>query len=79
MTWSKISDGQILYTNPYFSSQSTGATDAGLIRGGYHFAHPDPSTSATQASYLLKHGGGWSADGVTLQAFDIESLTSRYI
>ncbi|KAF9219771.1 glycoside hydrolase family 25 protein [Gyrodon lividus] len=50
-----------------------GATDAGLIRGGYHFAHPDESTGATQASYFLAHGGGWSADGITLPgALDIE-------
>ncbi|OJA15294.1 hypothetical protein AZE42_00926 [Rhizopogon vesiculosus] len=61
------------YTNPYFSSQYTGATNTGLIRGGYHFAHPDSSTGATQASYFLKHGGGWSPDGITLPgALDIE-------
>lgn len=61
------------YTNPDFSSQYTGATNTGLIRGGYHFAHPDSSTGATQASYFLKHGGGWSPDGITLPgALDIE-------
>jgi GH25 family lysozyme M1 (1,4-beta-N-acetylmuramidase) len=61
------------YTNPYFSSQYTGATNAGLIRGGYHFARPDISTGATQADYFLAHGGGWSADGITLPgALDIE-------
>ncbi|KAF8348565.1 glycoside hydrolase family 25 protein [Amanita rubescens] len=61
------------YTNPYFSSQYTGATNAGLIRGGYHFARPDVSSGSSQASYFLKHGGGWSADGITLPgALDIE-------
>lgn len=50
-----------------------GATSAGLIRGGYHFAHPDESSGATQATYFLAHGGGWSADGITLPgALDIE-------
>ncbi|KAG1753794.1 glycoside hydrolase family 25 protein [Suillus paluster] len=44
-----------------------------LFRGGYHFARPDSSTGAAQASYFLKHGGGWSADGITLPgALDIE-------
>ena len=48
------------YTNPYFSSQYTGATNAGLIRGSYHFAHPDSSSGATQANYFLAHGGEYS-------------------
>ncbi|KAF9238122.1 glycoside hydrolase family 25 protein [Melanogaster broomeanus] len=61
------------YISPSFSSQYIGATNAGLIRGGYHFAHPDESSGATQASYFLANGGGWSADGITLPgALDIE-------
>ncbi|KAF7316067.1 Secreted hydrolase [Mycena indigotica] len=56
-----------------FSSQYTGATNAGLIRGAYHFAHPDSSSGATQAKFFLAHGGGWSGDGITLPgALDIE-------
>ncbi|KAK6992708.1 secreted hydrolase [Favolaschia claudopus] len=56
-----------------FSSKYTGATNAGLIRGGYHFAHPDTSSGATQAKFFLAHGGGWSGDGITLPgALDIE-------
>ncbi|KAJ3484679.1 hypothetical protein NLI96_g5483 [Meripilus lineatus] len=56
-----------------FSSHYTGATNAGLIRGAYHFAHPDVSSGATQANYFLAHGGGWSGDGITLPgALDIE-------
>ncbi|KAH9886076.1 glycoside hydrolase family 25 protein [Cubamyces lactineus] len=61
------------YTDPDFSSHYTGATNAGLIRGGYHFAHPDESSGATQANFFLAHGGGWSGDGITLPgALDIE-------
>ncbi|TFY60014.1 hypothetical protein EVG20_g7581 [Dentipellis fragilis] len=61
------------YINPSFSSQYTGATNAGIIRGGYHFAHPDTSSGAAQAKYFLAHGGGWSSDGRTLPgALDIE-------
>ncbi|KAF9443067.1 glycoside hydrolase family 25 protein [Macrolepiota fuliginosa MF-IS2] len=56
-----------------FSSQYTGATNVGLIRGAYHFAHPDSSSGATQANFFLAHGGGWSADGITLPGvLDIE-------
>jgi len=61
------------YQNPQFSSQYTGATNVGLIRGGYHFAQPASSSGAAQATYFLAHGGGWSADGQTLPGMlDIE-------
>ncbi|KAK0192432.1 glycoside hydrolase family 25 protein [Armillaria mellea] len=61
------------YTSPQFSSQYIRATNAGLIRGAYHFAHPDSSTGAAQANFFLAHGGGWSSDGITLPgALDIE-------
>ncbi len=61
------------YTNPDFASQYNGSYDAHFIRGAYHFARPDVSDGAVQANYFIDHGGGWSADGVTLPgALDIE-------
>ncbi|KAL8687700.1 MAG: hypothetical protein Q9218_006200 [Villophora microphyllina] len=61
------------YIDSLFSSHYSGATAAGLIRGGYHFAHPSSSSGATQANFFLAHGGGWSADGITLPGMlDIE-------
>lgn len=61
------------YRNPEFSSQYTGSSNAGMIRGAYHFAHPDSSSGASQADYFVAHGGGWSGDGKTLPpALDIE-------
>ena len=61
------------YIDSTFSSHYTGATNAGFIRGGYHFAHPDSSSGATQAKYFIAHGGGWSGDGITLPGMlDIE-------
>ena len=46
------------YTNPYFAQQYNGAYSAGLIRGAYHFAHPErrppaprrPTTSSRTAA-----------------------------
>ncbi|KAH7905947.1 glycoside hydrolase family 25 protein [Hygrophoropsis aurantiaca] len=62
------------YINPDFSAQYTGATNAGFIRGSYHFAQPSSSAGSTQATYFIKHGGGWSADGITLPgAVDLEA------
>ncbi|KAL8868474.1 MAG: hypothetical protein Q9174_004970 [Haloplaca sp. 1 TL-2023] len=61
------------YIDPAFSKHYTGATKAGLIRGGYHFARPTSSSGATQANFFLAHGGGWSGDGRTLPGMlDIE-------
>ncbi|KAL7620006.1 hypothetical protein AAE478_010555 [Parahypoxylon ruwenzoriense] len=54
------------YKDPAFSSHYTGATNAGFIRGGYHFARPASSSGAVQANYFLANGGGWSGDGITL-------------
>ncbi|KAF9732784.1 hypothetical protein PMIN06_010151 [Paraphaeosphaeria minitans] len=54
------------YTDPKFSQHYSGATNAGFIRGGYHFAQPGSSSGAAQASFFVAHGGGWSADGSTL-------------
>jgi GH25 family lysozyme M1 (1,4-beta-N-acetylmuramidase) len=53
------------YTNPYFSQQYTGAYNAGLVHGAYHFATPNTSSGAAQADYFVAHGGGWSRDGKT--------------
>ncbi|EKM75158.1 hypothetical protein AGABI1DRAFT_80268 [Agaricus bisporus var. burnettii JB137-S8] len=57
-----------------FSNQYTGATNAGIIRGAYHFAHPDSSSGAAQANFFIDNGGGWTNDvGITLPgALDIE-------
>lgn len=56
-----------------FSNHYTGATNAGFIRGGYHFAHPDDSSGSSQASFFLSNGGGWTGDGQTLPGMlDIE-------
>jgi GH25 family lysozyme M1 (1,4-beta-N-acetylmuramidase) len=69
--------GIAAYTDPNFSANYNGAYNAGIIRGAYHFAHPDTSSGATQATYFLAHGGGWSADGKTLPgALDIECEVS---
>ena len=54
------------FIDPKFSQHYNGATAAGLIRGGYHFARPASSSGATQANFFLAHGGGWSGDGRTL-------------
>ncbi|MPY97142.1 MAG: lysozyme [Actinophytocola sp.] len=61
------------YRNPYFTQQYNGSYDVGMIRGAYHFALPDRSSGAAQATYFAERGGGWSSDGKTLPgALDLE-------
>jgi len=70
--YAKATEGTY-YTNPDFNNQYEGPYDQGVIRGAYHFGIPDNSSGATQADYFATHGGGWSADGLTLPgALDIE-------
>ena len=61
----KASEGNY-YTNPAYSSQYQGSRNVGMIRGAYHFAIPNWSSGADQATYFVNNGGGWSPDGYTL-------------
>ena len=57
-----------------FSSHFQGASNVGMLRGGYHFALPNASGAVTQANFFVDNGGGWSADGKTLPPLlDIEN------
>ncbi|KAF9550608.1 hypothetical protein CPC08DRAFT_322352 [Agrocybe pediades] len=62
------------YKDPQFSSNYVGATNVGIIRGGYHFARPSESSGAAQANFFLANGGDWSGDGRTLPGgLDLEA------
>jgi GH25 family lysozyme M1 (1,4-beta-N-acetylmuramidase) len=53
------------YKDPDFSSHYDGATSAGFIRGGYHFAD-GTGDGSQEAAFFVANGGGWSNDGITL-------------
>ncbi|MCT2585970.1 lysozyme [Actinophytocola gossypii] len=70
--WVKATEGTG-YTSPYFAQQYNGSYNRGFIRGAYHFALPDRSSGAAQATFFSNNGGGWSGDGKTLPgALDME-------
>lgn len=54
------------YLSPTRDAQYSGARNAGLLTGSYHFALPPRSTGAEQARFFVANGGGWSRDGKTL-------------
>jgi len=61
------------YQDPNFSANYLHAYQQGIIRGAYHYARPDGAGGAAQADFFATHGGGWSADGLTLPGtLDIE-------
>jgi GH25 family lysozyme M1 (1,4-beta-N-acetylmuramidase) len=61
------------YTDPQLGANYAGSANAGLARGAYHFALPDSSSGAAQASFFLNNGGGWVSDGHTMPpVLDIE-------
>ncbi|RFA20609.1 GH25 family lysozyme [Subtercola boreus] len=63
-------------TNSSFTSQWKGATNAGFLRGAYHFADPFESSGTSQANWFLGHGGAWTPDGKTLPpVLDLEKNT----
>lgn len=75
VNWKKVADGGqkfafVLatdgesFTNDLFTKQYSGAKQAGLIVGAYHFARPDGSASK-QAQRFLK-AANYSHDGKTL-------------
>jgi GH25 family lysozyme M1 (1,4-beta-N-acetylmuramidase) len=71
--WIKATEGTT-YIDDKFGANYTGAHAAGVIRGAYHFARPGSSSGAAQANYFADHGGGWSADNLTLPgALDLEA------
>ncbi|THH20666.1 hypothetical protein EUX98_g8540 [Antrodiella citrinella] len=58
-TYIKATEGTT-FIDPEFNTNFVAATNAGLIRGGYLFAHPDISSGATQADFFLAHGGTYA-------------------
>lgn len=54
------------YKDPTFGANYLHAYNAKVIRGAYHFARPNLSGGAAQATYFAGNGGAWSRDNLTL-------------
>ncbi|MGW1229698.1 GH25 family lysozyme [Streptomyces sp. NPDC001515] len=76
--WMKATEG-LTYKDPNFNTNYPNAYYAGVIRGAYHFARPDVSGGAAQATFFAGNGGGWSRDNLTLPGvLDIEGTCYGY-
>lgn len=64
------------YRNPWFWRDYTGAREAGLVRGSYHFARPGyplARTARHQANYFVAHLGNVNTANTLPPALDLES------
>ncbi|ERK70232.1 glycosyl hydrolase family 25 [Leifsonia aquatica ATCC 14665] len=61
------------YVSSQFTEQYNDSYNAGLLHGAYHFATPNTSSGAAQATWFLNHGGQGTQDGRTMPPLlDIE-------
>ena len=62
------------WTDPTFAERMGAARGAGLIRGAYHFARPQPGrTGAQEAAFFLEHARAHLQDGDLFPCLDIET------
>jgi GH25 family lysozyme M1 (1,4-beta-N-acetylmuramidase) len=64
------------YTNPYFSSQINGATDASVVAGAYDFADFNTVSASSEAAHFLSVAGSYVQEGYLRPALDMEGSTS---
>lgn len=64
------------YTNPYFTSDMKGATDASIIAGAYDFADFNTVSASSEASHFLSVAGPYVKEGYLRPALDMEGSTS---
>lgn len=64
------------YTNPYFSSQINGATNADIVAGAYDFADFNTTSATTEANHFLAVAGNYVREGYIRPVLDMEGSTS---
>lgn len=62
------------YTNPYFTSDWAAIKANGMVRGSYHYARPDSSSTsaAAQARYFVSVAGKMQGNGDLAPVLDLE-------
>lgn len=64
------------YTNPYFTSDMAGATNASVIAGAYDFADFNTVSASSEANYFLSVAKPYVKEGYLRPALDMEGSTS---
>jgi GH25 family lysozyme M1 (1,4-beta-N-acetylmuramidase) len=64
------------YTNPYFTSDINGATNASIVAGAYDFADFNTVSATSEANHFLSIAGPYVKEGYLRPALDMEGSTS---
>jgi len=73
--WTKATEGTT-YTDPTFTTNATNATSAGVLIGGYHFAHPETNSAITEANFFVSVSGAYIGSCKFMPALDLEDPSS---
>jgi GH25 family lysozyme M1 (1,4-beta-N-acetylmuramidase) len=69
--WAKATEGTT-YTDATFTTNATNATSAGVLIGGYHFAHPETNSAVTEANFYVSVASPYIGTCKFMPALDLE-------
>lgn len=65
------------FTSSTFANQMTGAKNAGVLAGAYHFARYDNNSAAAEAQHFLNVAGPYVTAGYLRPVLDVETSTTQ--
>lgn len=69
--WCKATEG-LSNTDATFTTNMTNGISAGVIMGGYHFAHPETNSASSEASYFVGVAGSYIHSCALPPVLDLE-------
>jgi GH25 family lysozyme M1 (1,4-beta-N-acetylmuramidase) len=73
--FAKATEGTTI-TDADFVTNVTGGTNAGVVMGAYHFAHPETNTATSEANYFLSIASPYIKAGYLPPVLDLEDPPS---
>lgn len=75
--FTKATEG-VTYNDPTMITNMTGAKNAGVFIGPYHFARPDNNTAVAEAQHFLERAGAYMTNGYLRPVLDLETGAELY-
>ncbi len=66
-------------TDSEFQNNMTNGIAAGVVRGAYHFAHPDANSATAEANHFLSVAGNYIGDGFLPPVLDLEDRNGVHL
>jgi GH25 family lysozyme M1 (1,4-beta-N-acetylmuramidase) len=70
--WQKATEG-VTYNDPTLATNMSGAKNAGVLIGAYHFDHAETNSAATEAQHFIDTAKAYMTNGYLTPALDLES------